>query len=132
MEVIYSGAMHKTSSRPATPLARAAAIRPKDGEPAQLIRKMEPHAVQAAELLKALANEQRLMILCHLVAGPLSVSQLNERVPLSQSALSQHLAVLRESAIVRTQRQSQAIFYSLPEGVVTRLISVLHDEFCKR
>ena len=95
-------------------------------------RELEPHAVAAADLLRALANEQRLMILCHLVQGPLSVGQLNERVPLSQSALSQHLAVLRESAIVRTRRKSQTILYSLPEGVVTRLIDVLYKEFCKR
>ena len=93
---------------------------------------MQPHVEQAAELLKALANEQRLMILCHLVQGPLSVGQLNERVPLSQSALSQHLAVLRESGIVNTERESQSVRYSLPAGVVTRLLGVLHDEFCKR
>ena len=95
-------------------------------------REMQPYALKAAELLKALANEQRLMILCHLLQGPLSVSQLNERVPLSQSALSQHLAVLRESGIVRTERESQTIWYSLPAGVARRLIAVLHGEFCKR
>ena len=111
---------------------RARAARTNSAKLAQAARAMEPHAVAAAELLKALANEQRLMILCHLVQGPLSVGQLNERVPLSQSALSQHLAVLRESGIVRTQRQSQTVWYSLPEGVVTRLIEVLHREFCKR
>jgi DNA-binding transcriptional ArsR family regulator len=93
---------------------------------------MQAHALKAAELLKALANEQRLMIACHLIQGPLSVSQLNERVPLSQSALSQHLAVLRESGMVRTERESQTIWYSLPAGVVRRLIAVLHGEFCKR
>jgi len=95
-------------------------------------REMEPYALKAAELLKALANEQRLMILCHLLQGPLSVGQLNERVPLSQSALSQHLAVLRESRIVQTKREAQSVWYSLPAGVVRRLIAVLHGEFCKR
>ena len=95
-------------------------------------REMEPYALKAAELLKALANEQRLMILCHLLQGPLSVGQLNERVSLSQSALSQHLAVLRESGIVRTEREAQSVWYSLPAGVVRRLIAVLHGEFCKR
>ena len=97
----------------------------------RVAREMRAHARQAAELLKALANEQRLMILCHLVQGPLSVGELNERVPLSQSALSQHLAVLRGSDIVRTERDSQTIRYSLPPGVVTRLLGVLNDEFCK-
>ena len=95
-------------------------------------RAMQAHAHEAAELLKALANEQRLMILCHLVQGPLSVGELNERVLLSQSALSQHLAVLRASNIVQTERESQTIRYSLPAGVVTRLLTVLHQEFCGR
>lgn len=112
-----------TEARPA--LANAIAF-------AKAARQMRPHAVKAAELLKALGNEQRLMILCHLVQGPLSVGELNERVPLSQSALSQHLAVLRESAIVQTRRESQTVTYSLPDGVVTRLIEVLYQEFCKR
>ncbi|HLY52090.1 MAG TPA: metalloregulator ArsR/SmtB family transcription factor [Steroidobacteraceae bacterium] len=73
-----------------------------------------------------------LLILCHLTQGPLSVGQLNERLPLSQSALSQHLAVLRESGIVATEREAQTIRYSLPAGVVQRLIDVLHREFCRR
>lgn len=91
-----------------------------------------PHAAQAATLLKALANEQRLMILCNLVEGPLSVSELNERVDLSQSALSQHLAALRETNIVATERESQTIRYSLPPGVVTQIINLLHRTFCAR
>ncbi len=99
---------------------------------ARAARDLRPHALRAAELLKALANEQRLMILCHLVQGPLSVGQLNERVTLSQSALSQHLAVLRESGIVDTEREAQSVRYSLSAGVVTRLLSVLHEEFCGR
>ncbi len=97
---------------------------------ARAAHEMELHALAAAELLKALANEQRLMILCNLVEGPLSVSQLNERIELSQSALSQHLAVLREAGVVRTERESQSVRYSLPAGVVTRLLEVLHAEFC--
>ncbi|HUO19014.1 MAG TPA: metalloregulator ArsR/SmtB family transcription factor [Steroidobacteraceae bacterium] len=99
---------------------------------ARSAREMQPHARQAAALLRALANEQRLMILCHLVQGPLAVGQLNERLPLSQSALSQHLAVLRESAIVRTERDAQTVRYSLPPGAVTELLAVLHQEFCRR
>ncbi len=104
----------------------------KDSKLIRTAREMQPHSREAAELLKAIANEQRLMILCHLVQGPLSVGEINERVPLSQSALSQHLAVLRESGVVRTERESQSVRYSLPAGVVTRLLNVLHDEFCKR
>ncbi len=93
---------------------------------------MQPHAEKAAELLKALANEQRLMILCQLLQGPFSVGEINARVPLSQSALSQHLAVLREAGIVTTARESQSVRYSLPPGVVTRLMEVLYEEFCQR
>jgi ArsR family transcriptional regulator, virulence genes transcriptional regulator len=93
-------------------------------------RQMRPHAEQAADLLRALANEQRLMLLCNLLDGPLTVSELNERVELSQSALSQHLAVLREAGIVSTERRSQSVVYSLPKGVVLRLIAVLRDEYC--
>jgi DNA-binding transcriptional ArsR family regulator len=89
-----------------------------------------PHADAAAELLKALANPQRLMILCNLQEGPLSVGELNARVPLSQSALSQHLAVLRESGIVATSREAQTIRYSLPAGPATKIIRVLYKEFC--
>lgn len=95
-------------------------------------RDIKPHAGRAAALLKALANEQRLMILCTLVEGPLSVSELNERVDLSQSALSQHLAVLREAEVVATTRESQSIRYELPAGVATEIISLLHREFCGR
>ena len=108
--------------------------RRRDAPPAAALERaaqeMQPHCVQAAGVLRALANEQRLMILCHLVPGPLSVGQLNERVPLSQSALSQHLAVLRKAGVVRTDRQSQTVYYSLTAGLVTRVLGVLHEEFC--
>jgi ArsR family transcriptional regulator, virulence genes transcriptional regulator len=95
--------------------------------PAREIRK---HVDKAAALLKALANEQRLLIVCHLLDGPLSVGQLNARLALSQSALSQHLAVLREAAVVATTREAQSVRYALPAGVVTRIIEILHQEFC--
>jgi ArsR family transcriptional regulator, virulence genes transcriptional regulator len=91
-----------------------------------------PHAKRAAGLLKALANEQRLMILCHLLDGPLAVGELNARVGLSQSALSQHLAVLREADVVATEREAQTIYYSLPKGAVTKIIGVLYREYCTR
>jgi DNA-binding transcriptional ArsR family regulator len=91
---------------------------------------MRPYAAEAAAVLKALANEQRLIILCSLVSCPLSVGQLNERVALSQSALSQHLGVLREAGLVSTTRVSQSIIYSLPPGIASRIIGLLHEEFC--
>ena len=104
--------------------------RPSQAKLARAVREMRPHAAKAAELLRSLANEQRLMILCNLVAGPLSVGELNERVRLSQSALSQHLGVLREAGVVATTRESQSIIYSLPPGIATRIIGLLHEEFC--
>lgn len=111
-------------------MTRAAETHPSPGTLSRAARELSPHAAEAATLLKALANEQRLMILCHLVSGALTVGELNDRVSLSQSALSQHLAVLRESGIVQTERQAQSVRYSLPPGPVTKLLSVLHDEYC--
>lgn len=95
------------------------------------IEEMHAHAGDAAQLLKTLGNEQRLLVLCNLLGGPLSVGELNERVDLSQSALSQHLAVLREGGLVETRREAQTIFYSLPPGPVTRVMAVLQDIYCK-
>ncbi len=100
--------------------------------PARAAHEIKPHAEKAATLLKALANEQRLMILCNLLGGPLSVGELNERVKLSQSALSQHLAVLRDAHVVTTTREAQTIRYSLPPGPVTRIIGILYKEYCER
>ncbi len=91
---------------------------------------MRSHAADAARLLKALANDNRLMILCVLAESEASVSQLNERIALSQSALSQHLALLRRDGLVKTRRASQTIFYSLVPGPATQLIALLHDIYC--
>lgn len=112
--------------------SQATAARATPAQLARAARDMRPHVARAAALLKALGNNQRLMILCHLVSGPLSVGEINERVPLSQSALSQHLGILRDSGVVATQRISQSVIYSLPPGTVTRIIELLHDEFCPR
>ena len=91
---------------------------------------MRPHAVAASSLLKALANEQRLMILCNLSGMEMSVSELNERLPLSQSALSQHLAVLREAGIVQTRRDAQTVHYSLADGPAAQVVETLHRIYC--
>ena len=94
------------------------------------IGEMHAHAGDAAQFLKALGNEQRLLILCNLLDRPLSVGELNQRVDLSQSALSQHLALLRDAGLVETRRESQSIYYSLPAGPVTRVMAVLQDIYC--
>lgn len=92
--------------------------------------KMREHAADAARLMSALGNESRLMILCMLAEGEQSVSNLNELIPLSQSALSQHLARLRREGLVETRRESQMIYYSLGEGPAERIIQLLHDYYC--
>ena len=91
---------------------------------------MQDHAGEAAALLKALANDQRLLMLCCLLEGALSVGEINERVPLSQSALSQHLGVLREAGLVTTTRQSQTIYYALAKGPALQIMEVLYEAFC--
>lgn len=93
---------------------------------------MREHAADAANLMKALGNESRLMILCLLTEGERSVSDLNDIIPLSQSALSQQLARLRQQGLVKTRRESQTIFYSLADGPTDRVIRLLHDIYCGR
>lgn len=99
--------------------------------PAEFADLSSDQARQAATLLRALANPTRLMLLCSLVEGEHSVGELNERVPLSQSALSQHLARLREEKLVATRRQSQTIFYRIADPMVLELIAPLHRRFCR-
>ena len=91
---------------------------------------MREHAQKAAALLKALANENRLMIMCTLISGELSVGELNEKIPLSQSALSQHLASLREAGLVTTRKEAQTVFYQLSGNEATRIIAVLQSIYC--
>jgi len=91
---------------------------------------MAEHAADAAGLMKALGNESRLMILCMLADGERSVGELNDIIPLSQSALSQQLARLRQQRIVQTRRESQSIYYSLTDGPADKVIHLLHDIYC--
>ncbi len=91
---------------------------------------MQQHAQDAAALLKALANENRLMILCTLMGGEMSVGELNAKVPLSQSALSQHLASLREAGLVSTRKASQTVFYRLQGDEAAKVIAVLQSIYC--
>lgn len=91
---------------------------------------LELRAEEASQLLRLLGNPHRLLILCALVEGELSVGQLQARLPLSQSALSQHLARLREAGVVLTRRAAQQIFYALPPGPVTAVMATLHRVYC--
>ncbi|HEY6939874.1 metalloregulator ArsR/SmtB family transcription factor [Dokdonella sp.] len=92
--------------------------------------RMRAHAGDASRLLRALGNESRLMILCLLAGGERSVSQINANLDLSQPALSQHLAVLREEELVVTRRDAQTIYYALAPGPAKRIVRVLHDIYC--
>ena len=85
---------------------------------------------QAESLLKILANSNRLMILCLLIKQPMNVNQLMEKVGLSQSALSQHLAKLRDANIVTTQPSGTQIIYSIASAEVNAIIAVLQLIYC--
>ena len=86
---------------------------------------LQVNARDASILLKAMSNERRLMILCHLAGGEKSVGQLEELISLSQSALSQHLARLRRDRLVRTRRNAQSIYYSLNGTQAVAVMSTL-------
>jgi len=94
------------------------------------LNEMQAHAQKAAALLKALANENRLMILCALIGGELCVRELNAKVPLSQSALSQHLAGLREASLVSTRKEAQTVYYRLDSTEATQIIAMLQSIYC--
>ena len=94
------------------------------------IEDLREHAHSASRLLKTLGNENRLLILCMLSQGEMSVSELNDQLDLSQSALSQHLAVLRNDGLVNTRRDSQTIYYSLVEGPAGKVIETLQKIYC--
>lgn len=88
-------------------------------------------ASEAAALLRSLSNEARLLVLCHLCeVSELSAGELNRRVGLSQSALSQHLARLREDGLVTTRKEAQTVFYRVADPKVHRVLAVLHELYC--
>jgi DNA-binding transcriptional ArsR family regulator len=93
---------------------------------------MAARAGDAAALMKALSNEHRLLILCYLVeAGELPVGELVERIALSQSALSQHLARLREEGLVSFRREAQTLFYRVSDPRAGQVLELLHAIFCR-
>lgn len=91
---------------------------------------MESRAEEAARLLSALGQTKRLMVLCRLVDNEMSVGALAESVGLGQSALSQHLARLRDLGIVATRREAQTIYYRLASDNARRLIGLLYEIYC--
>lgn len=101
-----------------------------DGDSDKL-NELHDMASHAVELLKAMANEWRLMILCQLSDGEKTVSELQQILGLSQSALSQHLAVLRREKIVRARKHAQSVSYSLAGDDASKVMHTLHEVFCE-
>ncbi|HBV00696.1 MAG TPA: ArsR family transcriptional regulator [Thalassospira lucentensis] len=91
---------------------------------------LHQNAREAAEFLKTLGNEWRLMILCSLGDAEKSVGTLENELGIKQSALSQHLARLRRDRLVKTRREAQTIYYSLADQNIMRIIAVLQETFC--
>ena len=93
---------------------------------------IEKAATEVAAILRALANERRLMILCKLVErGEDNVNSLAETVGLSQSALSQHLAKMREEGLVTCRRESQTLWYRIADPRIEDLFATLHRLYCR-
>lgn len=117
---IESPAMTRKPPAPKSPVRAAVAM-----------EQLQENARRAAGLLKAMSNPSRLVILCQLAKGERSVGDLEDEVGLSQSGISQHLAVLRREQVVVTRRHRQTVFYSLAGEDIVKLMHMLHDVFCK-
>lgn len=94
------------------------------------LEKMRHQAAAAEEMLKALANRHRLMILCQLNSGENSVGDLADMLGVRDSTVSQHLALLRKDGLVTTRRDGQTIWYALASEPVRRLVGTLYDIYC--
>ena len=94
------------------------------------VKRMQNNAEQAAALLKSLAHPSRLLVLCALVNREHTAGELEDLTGLSQSAVSQHLARLRHSGLVKTRRNGQWISYSLSSPEVRQVLETLHALYC--
>lgn len=93
---------------------------------------MQAQAKTLAVLLRQLANENRLMILCLLLEGPKSVGRLAEGIPgITQSALSQHLGLLRAHGILQSSKAGQSITYRIADSRIQSVIDVLRKNYCE-
>ncbi|MGI9374014.1 MAG: ArsR/SmtB family transcription factor [Hyphomicrobiales bacterium] len=91
---------------------------------------LHENAERASNLLRIMSNHSRLLILCHLAQNEMSVYELANVVGLSQSGLSQHLAILRRERLVQTRREAQSIFYSLASDEASAVMQTLYDLYC--
>ena len=94
------------------------------------VSELQENAAKASSLLKTMANEWRLLIMCHLAEGEKSVGELEKLIDLNQSALSQHLAVLRREQLVQTRREAQSIYYSLASNEAASVMGTLYNLYC--
>lgn len=95
------------------------------------LTRLQGSAAEAAEMLRLLANENRLLILCHLaMEKEMPVGRIAEAVELSQSALSQHLAKLRADGLVASRREGTAVFYRIADAKVRRVLTLLKNLYC--
>lgn len=99
--------------------------------PPERLAELQENARHVATLLKALSNPARLIILCQLAEGERSVGELERAVGISQSGISQHLAVLRRLAVVKTRRERQAVIYSLGSEDIAAMMAAMHSIFCR-
>ena len=115
-------------------IAKSRRLKPSPNRRVKLRAELEVLAEQAAaaaRMLKLLGNEYRLLILCFLAAhGEMKVGDLVDAVGLSQSALSQHLALLREDGLVAYRRESQTLYYRVADPRAARILKLLKDIYC--
>lgn len=108
-------------------MSKALALAPSKG-----VSELEESAHAAARMLKLLASEQRLLLLCRLVEGETSVGDLAEHAKLAQSAASQHLAKMRAEGLVATRREAQTIYYRLADPAAMRVLDTLCDIYRRK
>ncbi len=98
--------------------------------PENSLKKMRRNVAEVCDFLRSLVNENRLLVLCVLLDGEKSVGEINAHVELSPSALSQHLAWLRDGGLVQTRREAQTVYYRLADERVRDILSLLKQQFC--
>ena len=94
---------------------------------------MEQQAKEIADLLKVMANQHRLLILCYLIEGPMNVSEIHEKIPtISQSALSQNLALLKAHGILSSNKYGLNNFYHIDDDRIKKVIETLRETYCSQ
>jgi DNA-binding transcriptional ArsR family regulator len=99
--------------------------------PQSEMEQVRANALEAERYLKGIGNHKRLMILCVLMDRELSVGEINAQIDLSQSALSQHLAVMRELGFLATRKEAQVVYYRVVDDKVSSLLDALYQTFCQ-